>query len=267
MPGPNVPAKNAQQAKKARGRDGIAGIRYQPSFDPRILNLVMPNSKGQIMGGGKLQRGFIDPDPQVALSSGGNGVRFLYNPTDITAGWTIDNSAALPPPGGVANDTGTNLIAGFGTVQWSLLYDRTYETWDSSYVGTPAAEYGVYVDIRQFERMLAIIPDDTQIRLSEVPRSPMVQTPCTVYFGGMTSIQFYGFITDFSVTYTHWTSNMIPNRAVVNLGMTMLTEINRAALAQQQTTASTGTPPPKTGAPGGLPNEFGALDGPLSKFG
>lgn len=230
--------KNRATAKKAGGKSSWALATYQPPFDKRILNLVMPDRNGVIRPGGKLQRGYIEPDPQLAINSGGHGVRFLYNPTELTATWGMSDQTQLPTPGGVSNDQGTNNIMGFGNIQFSLLYDRTYETWDRNYVFTPQGQFGVYVDVWQFEKMLGILGPDDVLTLAQTPRGPMVMTPVTVRFGGLNSITMYGVITDFSVTYTHWTQLMVPNRAVVSLGMIMYPYPDRAAiLANDQAAA------------------------------
>ena len=36
------------------------------------------------------------------------------------------------------------------------------------------------------------------------------------------SSRYYGFISEWSVTYTHWTTNMVPIRAAVSITFTML---------------------------------------------
>jgi hypothetical protein len=67
----------------------------------------------------------------------------------------------------------------------------------------------------------------------------MMMVPCYVFFGSslqqMTNnpkssnftalgsqLAFYGYISEWSVEYTHWTSNMVPIRAAVWVNFTML---------------------------------------------
>lgn len=47
----------------------------------------------------------------------------------------------------------------------------------------------------------------------------------TPQFGAVnTQLAFYGFISEWSVEYTHWTTNMVPIRCVISVNFTMLPE-------------------------------------------
>lgn len=68
----------------------------------------------------------------------------------------------------------------------------------------------------------------------------MVMMPCFVYFGNAANtidnpgnpnvnagainyqLSYYGYISEFSVNYTHWTSNMVPIRCTIDINFTML---------------------------------------------
>ena len=67
----------------------------------------------------------------------------------------------------------------------------------------------------------------------------MMMVPCYVFFGNplaqidgnannwnlgavASQLAFYGYISEWSVTYTHWTASMIPIRASVTINFTML---------------------------------------------
>jgi hypothetical protein len=117
-------------------------------------------------------------------------------------------------------------------VGFSLLFDRTYETWDRKYNGHRAGELGVYDDVLALYHIVGITAPATW-RLREVTSgrskkghmatmvvSAMVYTPVWVYFGG--PLKYYGVISSLGITYSHWTQNMIPSRCGVDISMSLL---------------------------------------------
>jgi len=50
----------------------------------------------------------------------------------------------------------------------------------------------------------------------------MCMIPTWVYFGAQTGLVYYGFISGFNVTVTHWTQFMIPMRAVIDVSFSLL---------------------------------------------
>lgn len=197
-------------------------IKYQPNFHPKITAIYSGarSNKGALGG---LKRGFIaSHDPGRPY-----GVAFLFNPTSLETDWAIDQGTILPTDltqsDHVNGDQSTNYLGGLGSITFSLLFDRTYETWDAAYVNRPEGRFGVYVDIRQFYLMLGVNTGATSALSSfEIPTGPMQPTLVKTYFGGLNSLAFLARIMSFNVTYTHWTQSMVPNRAVVALSMLMM---------------------------------------------
>lgn len=92
----------------------------------------------------------------------------------------------------------------------------------------------------------------------------MVMVPCFVYFGNATAVlqdvrnpsvnfdainyqlAYYGYISEFSVQYTHWTNNMIPIRCVISVNFTMLPQPGSADI-QSVLADVTNAPAPGTG--------------------
>jgi hypothetical protein len=46
--------------------------------------------------------------------------------------------------------------------------------------------------------------------------------PAYVFFGDSKNLQYYGYISEWDVTITHWTQFMVPMRCVINISWTML---------------------------------------------
>ena len=191
---------------------------YQQAFHPNILNIHTGVASSQ--GNNKLLKGFMYSDDGDYPF----GVRFLYNPTQIETDWSIDpNTAVLPASQLPVNDPSTAYIGGMGNLNFSLLFDRTFECWDSGYANTPAGKLGCYEDIRQFYLMTGILPKTKAgSAVFDVPASPMVPVPLYISFGGYPALLYYGRIMGFTVTYTHWTQNMTPVRAAVDLTTMMM---------------------------------------------
>jgi hypothetical protein len=207
---------------------------YQPPFDSRTTRLTFQGKDGVLQSGRiisapakKATMGYID---RV-------GVLFLYNPSEISLAYSADPNAPIPAELNNPSNVGQTLN-GTGSLSFNLLFDRTYDTWgqgarmNKNTADGITARYGVYVDVRQFYLMLGMVrPHEITLRKSnhtvidwdipgyELQTGPMISTPVQVYFGGKESLTYYGRVTSFNVTYTHWTRRMTPNRAVINLSM------------------------------------------------
>jgi len=219
---------------------------FQPDFDKRMALTFS--------GANKLEKGRIvpvNPKTGTGTKTDNYGVRFMYNPSTLNIGYSADPSAYLQGENDVKNQKGDALGSGFGTLSFNLAFDRTYETWQNAGKIDPGntndpelqvRKFGCYVDIRQFYLMLGIIePGTNQPEIhgshgtsqggggvgipSNVFQSfsedfgPMLVTPVQVYFGGTKALNFFGVFSTFSVTYSHFTSQMTPVRAIVNLTM------------------------------------------------
>jgi hypothetical protein len=207
----------------------------------------------------QLQRGFMIWDSTENLTSLGYAagtaaqVNFLFNPSQVTAQYQItDASVQGKLMLQVAGDVTKAFIPLQQTVEFALLFDRTYEMW--SLQGNPAPAgtnpatalqiLGVDVDIRalrQFTGMTAsgggtnptatITSGANGATLNSLaPGQPgnlsqgiMQPIRSFVYFGAPGSgISFYGYISEWDVTYTHFNAVMIPIRAAVNISFTLL---------------------------------------------
>jgi hypothetical protein len=212
-------------------------VYYQPAFDPRIL--TTPH-----WGGVPVQRGRIRTDPQFAPDPiyTNLGLNFLYNPTQLDESFSVDPTAQ---PADVKSQYDTSKqIGAMGQMNFSLLFDRTYELWDRKYVNTPVGQLGVYTDVRQLYAMVGMI--DAQKIFSENIEPiayPMTGVSCWFFFGNQygdpphrnrgpqpvkrgaqnRSLIYYGRIIGLDVTYSSWTESMTPKRAAVSLTVQMMT--------------------------------------------
>jgi len=50
----------------------------------------------------------------------------------------------------------------------------------------------------------------------------VMMIPCYAYFGGSNNVKYFGYISEWDVTYTHWTQWMVPMRCVIDITFTML---------------------------------------------
>lgn len=212
--------------------------RANPAFDPRRYSTNPWYAN--------LQQGLLVQD-KPSTSGQIEKLRFLYNPSDYNIAYAASNSL-LP----TNVDDPTNDASIVGAVQtntaFSLLFDRSYELYDGNTLlqaaqgKTPYAQpAGVDADILAFRRLVGI-PDDQN--------GMMLYVPVHLYLGGPNAPHFFGIITSASVAYTHFSTNMIPMRAVISIDQ--MTQY----LLPSDTSAPppTGTPPPPgTPAPAPAP--------------
>jgi hypothetical protein len=251
----------------------------QPNFDPRIKTLRFPLTGGQY---GTIQRGFMVWEKPVAGYSGNAYVQFLYNPSTVTADYYTSNSSTASAYLFPTGFDQTNLTVPLNqSVEFSLLFDRTYELWgqynsqglpspisnanNPSGINDPSV-YGVLVDIEAMQQFTGM----NVAYSSGNPKttSPAYQTlighqgimqliPSFVFFGGPesagSSLQFYGYVSEWDVTVTHWTQYMVPMRCVINITFTMLPPTSASASSPSSAnsvTANTSTPLQQVGYSG-----------------
>lgn len=192
------------------------------------------------------------------LNDGRDMIRFLFNPSTVSTDYNIGNTslqAAMMYQ--VPGDQG-NLLAPLytQTVSWQLYFDRTYELnygRNSSAINDPAV-IGCQADVYQFMQFTGVLAALNRQQAQSVFGATggtvkgtgavstggiMMMIPCYVFFGNAlqqmnqnvnssnftavgAQLSFYGFISEWSVTYTHWTSNMVPIRCSVSVNFTML---------------------------------------------
>lgn len=209
----------------------VASSYLNPPFDPRMLSIGVP-----AYGGTKLQRGRI-----VRAEKGADkvGVHFLYNPLEITASHNLNPDAVFNNDAQKAQAAGvtTGNLLNLGDVGASLLYDRTYELWHKR-TDNLASKLGCYADVWAFYQMLGIAGKGhySQTRnggrfmpkpsaqafnsntwTSLLPSSPLA--PVLVYLIIGDKLRFYGMVSSFSVTYSHWSKDMIPIRCAIDISI------------------------------------------------
>jgi hypothetical protein len=204
-----------------------------PKFDSRILNLPM-RQVSQGYGGTKdstLYRGAM-----VGREDRDNfkyKVNFLYNPSTITESRSIDlNGQVFPDYARVPGDSGDYQTALNTTVSFSLLFDRTYEMWDSKYQTTDVGTFGCSVDVNAFFNLCGIntkqlVPGTRGGKSQQMTvQGPMAAVPMDLYFGygSPGGLHYFGIVTSLGVTYSHFSQQMVPVRCAVDIGFTVFAD-------------------------------------------
>lgn len=233
----------------------------QPQFDSRITTLAFPVNGGKF---GPIQRGFMVWEQPIGGYSDSAMVSFLYNPSTVSASYYMSNSSVSSSYLFPTGFNSSNLTVPLNqSVEFSLLFDRTYELWQQydsiglplqSGVNNPAVS-GVLVDIQameQFTGMNVAYSDGNTTTTSPTSGSLvghqgiMQLIPSYVYFGGNSaalSLWYYGYISEWDVTVTHWTQYMVPMRCVINVTFTMLPPPTSASATSSTRQLPSGTGP------------------------
>lgn len=237
----------------------------QAAFDPRILNLpLIGNITTQAPGTlfplvqTSLRRGYVKQDR--SSFNGPNApvyaCAFLYNPSEIDVTHGIDPSAqslTLPQYQRNPDDTSTYLIGLQGSVNFNLLFDRTYEI-NSGVPQTVGASppypdnipqpsgglvredpraIGVLADVQALYRVCGIQGQRVTQNWTDANGNTqtstllgmMMQVPAWLHFGGQGnagSLSYYGYISGLEISYTHFSMSMIPMRCAVGVAFTLL---------------------------------------------
>jgi hypothetical protein len=240
----------------------------QAPFDPRITSITLPGAKSSQ----KLTRGYMKQAQPLPRYSTPFRFNFLYNPSTVEATYYVQSSGAslamLFPNPGDASDLAVPINQ---SVAWTIMYDRTYELNSGAYddsgqvVSGSAAQptpegvtadptvYGVWADVLQLQFFTGMMLNAGQAQgqngVTSGVQTPsggkvnfagsqgfMMMVPCYVYFGGGTqsNINYYGYVSEWDVTFTHWTQWMVPMRCVIDISFTMLPP-------PQKTTSTTGS--------------------------
>jgi hypothetical protein len=255
---PSVP-KGASAKAKPNASSGSFTYFPQPQFDSRIYSLVFPmasagsGQSGAVNGG--LTRGFMAWAAPITTNGYGGqraSVNFLYNPTTITASYNMDASdvsAALlyRQPG----DYTSAIFAMNQMVSFSLLFDRTFELWGaynsnatpkgnnaaSAAVANPSIT-GVNADVMAMMQLTGMMltsqqnqqsgvtnPDGANKTVAPITGTQGVMTliPTWLFLGALAGgLNYYGYVSDWSVTYTHFSQYMVPMRCAVNVDFALL---------------------------------------------
>lgn len=212
----------------------------QPKFDNRIYQLTYPlnNDKAGVLKHGYMQ--WYKPMPGYSNVA---HVYFLYNPSTVSASYPASDSsvaASLMFPTGFDD---TNLrVPLYQTVEFSILFDRTYELWqsvgpdantDPGSSGNNPAVVGVLADIIQMKQFTGMnigyttqnsdSPNTTSSSSIQPGQQGIVQmVPSYVYFGDTNNLWYYGYVSEWDVTITHWNQNMVPMRCVIDISWAIL---------------------------------------------
>jgi hypothetical protein len=213
----------------------------QPKFDARIYGLRYP-LQGKLGSQGTLKRGYMIWAQTISGVTSRASVHFLYNPSTVEADYplsdaTVGASLLFPNPG----DKADLRVPLQQTVSWSVLYDRTYELWESyNPDGSPKFSpgpngndprvVGVIADIMQFQQFTGMtvnynstgtpVPGFKNLFIGHQGILQLI--PAYVYFGGAEALAYYGYVSEWDVQVTHWTQYMVPMRCVINVSFTML---------------------------------------------
>lgn len=215
----------------------------QPKFDPRIYGLTYPLTG---TSQGTLKRGFMIWESPVSGYTDRAVVHFLYNPASVSASYTmgdanVQGSLLFPNP----NDNADLRVPLYQSSSWAILFDRTYELWGQyNPSGSPdqqigensnnPAVVGCLADImqmRQFTGMsVGYNPNSTGSKNQQRPpqdtfvagQGILNLITSYVFFGDKSNLSFYGYVSEWDFTVTHFTQNMVPMRCIVNITFTML---------------------------------------------
>lgn len=245
-----------------------------PAFDKRRYPFGAVDSKGNFKasGGSNMYRGRLETSATKGFGPRSTiyQLYFMYNPTALTHGSSVDpayNPATLfnEGSGNFGADPSPFMQLG-STISFQLLFDRTYETWHQN--GSYLANWGVMADVKVLYAMLGMYElqydqqgkflgadADPNVLQNITPSSVHVFTPMWAIFGP--KLKYYGALSNFNLTYTHFTQNMVPNRATVEVSFNLLPkggmEKSAATIAKEaskKTKKGTGYRPYKPGEVG-----------------
>jgi hypothetical protein len=219
----------------------------QPAFATQITTLKYPLSNGQ---SGSISRGYmVWDDSQLPTGySTAAKVNFLFNPSTVTASYSLipDTSVQAAMLFPTAYNSTDLRVPFTQTVEWSLLFDRTFELWGSydsngapNTLGTDTdgttdpSVVGVLVDINAMGQFTGLdtgyysgTPGATSgtdaITASGLYGQQGVMQPIFSYVWFGLNLWYYGYVSQWDVTITHWTQYMIPMRCVINVSFTMM---------------------------------------------
>lgn len=171
---------------------GFNDVVWEKPHRPEALYLPMLR--------GKLSRGYMYQDPKDPATKDNPhgrplGLRFLYNPTDVSVSYSLSTSIFPPDnPNDVVNTTIVG-VPGASSVSWNLILDRTLDVWKDR------SSRGIMYDVEQFQKMVGYTEE-----------RPFVQPVTMRVVFGNPLLKFYGYIQNFNILYSQWTQYMVPYR-------------------------------------------------------
>jgi hypothetical protein len=244
-----------QKPKSGTGM-GTSAFVANPPFDSRTGARGAVDSEGNFIQSSraKLKRGYM-----ITAKPGNTGKRYLlnfqYNPTSFAHSASL---MATIPSLGTTGEEGENWMtfAESGqSVDFALLFDRTYETWGYD-ANKFASAQGVLADVKTLYAMLGLYysedaagksagaggggaVEDPSLITTLAPTGVLTSVPVWVNFGPL--MQYYGIVGSLNVTFTHFTQAMTPVRAAVNISLNVLPRTENAWLPSAEAAATAGT--------------------------
>ena len=197
----------------------------QPPFEPEIVSTLhwplMAKKE-------RLRRGYMIWDKSQMPPGYGTAaqVNFLYNPSEVSASYTMQYAASATQQFRNPGDSANLVVPMQQTVNFTLLFDRTYAFWDN--IGGDLAEFGVDVDVNAMKQFTGMFVNNDQQanatgQAAGLMQGVMGRVNSYLHFAqGRQGLSYYGFVDSWDVTYTHFSNNMIPMRCSLDVSFTLL---------------------------------------------
>lgn len=245
----------------------MATMYIQAPFEPEIAsNLHWPLNQSKE----RLRRGYMiwDKSQMPPGYSSPAQVNFLYNPSEISASYTMQYAASATQQFRNPGDTANLVVPMQQAVSFTLLFDRTYAFWNS--IQGELSEFGVDVDVRAMKQFTGMFVDnDGQAnatgQAAGLFQGVMGRVNAYLHFAqGRQGLSYYGYVDSWDVTYTHFSNNMIPMRCSMDVSFTLLPPPQ-----QQNNKTGLGSPitPGGGNLSGGLPTRPGPGPTPFGNVG
>ncbi|MFF7750465.1 hypothetical protein ACFZCP_14635 [Streptomyces sp. NPDC007971] len=200
-----------------------------PQFDPRMRSIPALGVAAKKDSG--FWRGSIYREEKT-VTGGYLTLDFLFNPSTISISHSLGYNLSAADRSTDGNVIGAQ---GIGTLQFDLLFDRTYEMYGASpNFYDEAATKGVLADVEALYNITGAY-DVTAKGAQQKSLQAMQPNACNFFFGGSSSgagllanntLSYYGTVTSLTVTYTHFSREMIPQRCALSLSVDLSTKVN-----------------------------------------
>lgn len=215
----NVPANRKGQKASTPGSKGgrknpkqpINTEPLNPPFDPRMRKIGSPLNQSH-----KVKRGWVQRERDGAR------VDFLFNPSQLDLShetFDMARSTQQTPKNDIMDP---NYPTVGSSTSVKLLYDRTYELFSPHKKGRAnfANEFGVWADVAAWYVFLGMLPEMPTNWEDSIIVDPPKYDLAYLFIGAR--MVFYGWFTGISVTYSHWSQDMVPARCAVDASFQIL---------------------------------------------
>lgn len=197
----------------------------QDSFEDQIANnMHQPlNDRKEF-----LRRGYMiwDKSSLPPGYSEAAQVLFLYNPSEVSATYALQPSATAAQWFRNPSDTAQLRVPLVQSVNFTLLFDRTYAFWNGA-TGDMLL-YGVDTDVRAMRQFTGMfVNNDNQAQATGqqagLSQGIMGRIDSFLHFAaGRQGLSYFGYVDSWDVTYTHFSNNMVPMRCSLDVSFTLL---------------------------------------------